>query len=105
MTKVLLNSRGFVIEVFDIESFSIYYLFYIEVKIFVREKWRHFGWVAKIFPDEKFCPTKVLLDDKVIVFPESVVTASNVRTVINFYAKILKCFPEKYFRIYSGFNL
>ena len=38
MTKVLLNSRGFVIEVFDIESFSIYYLFYIEVKIFVREK-------------------------------------------------------------------
>ena len=62
-------------------------------KIFVGEKWRNFGWVKKIFPDEKFCPMKVLPDKifpyNVIVFPKSVVTPSKIRTVINVYAKAL----------------
>ena len=64
--------------------------------------------MTKIFPDEKFCPTKVLSDevcpDKVIVFLKSVVTPSKMRTVINFYAKTFKGFPEKYFRGYCGFG-
>ena len=72
-------------------SFFIYYLFHIEVKIFVGEKWRNFGLVSKIFPE------------KVIVSPKSVVT-SKMRTVINFYAKALKHFPEKRFRVYRGFS-
>ena len=60
-----------------------------------------------MFPKEKFCPPKVLSDeifsDKVIVFPKSAVTPSKMRTGINFFAKALKGFPEKYFCRYRGF--
>ena len=67
-----------------------YYLFHIEGKIFVEEKWPNFGSVRKIFPDEIF-------PDKVIVFPKSVVTPSKIRTAINFCAKALKRFRESVF--------
>ena len=46
------------------------------------------------FPPRKILPDKIFID-KVIVFPKSVVTPSKIRTVINFYAKSLKRFPEK----------
>ena len=59
MTKILLNSRGFVIEV------TIFHT---------------------------------------IIFPKSVVTPSKIRSVINFYEKALKRFPEKYFCGYRGFG-
>ena len=35
---------------------------------------------------------------------KSVVTSSKMRTVINFYAKTIKGFPEKYFHGYWGFG-
>ena len=57
MTKILLNSRGFVIEVifFHILPFSY------RGKNFRRRKIT-FGWVRKILPDEVF-------PDKIIVLP------------------------------------
>ena len=51
----------------------------------------------KTLPDEIF-------SDKVILFPESVATPSKIYTVINFYAKAFKRFPEKLFRVYRGFG-
>ena len=47
MTKLLLNSGGFVIEII----FFMYYVFNIEVKIFVEEK-------GKTSPGEKFSPIR-----------------------------------------------
>ena len=38
----------------------------------------------------------------IIPFPKSVVSPSKILRVINFYAKTLKRFPEKYFRSYRG---
>ena len=73
MTKILLNSRGFVTEVmfFHILPFSY------RSKNFLWRKTTKF-WLGGDFPDEKFCPRKVLPDeifpDKVVVFPKSVVT-------------------------------
>ena len=58
-TKIILNSRGFVIEVTFFHK---------------------------------------------IIFPKSVVTPSKIRSVINFYAKALKRFPEKHSRGYRGFG-
>ena len=55
------------------------------------------------FPPRKILPDKILID-KVIVFPKSVVTPSKIRTVINFYAKSLKRFPEKLFGVNRGFS-
>ena len=55
------------------------------------------------FPPRKILPDKIFID-KVIVFPKSVVTPSKIRTVINFYAKSLKRFPEKLFGVYRGFS-
>ena len=40
----------------------------------------------------------------IIVFMISVVTLLKIGTVISFYAKVLKCFPGKYFREYCGFG-
>ena len=40
----------------------------------------------------------------IIIFKKSVVTPSKIHTVISFYAKALKCLPEKYFRKYWGFG-
>ena len=51
----------------------------------------------EIFPDEIF-------PEKVIVFPKSVMTPSKIRTVINFYAKALKRFPGRCFRVSRGFS-
>ena len=51
----------------------------------------------KIFPDKIF-------PDKVIAFPKSAVTPSKIYTVINYCAKALKHFHEKYFRGYCGFG-
>ena len=73
--------------------FFIYYLFHIEVKIFAGEKWQ-LG--EENFPRQKILSDKVF-PDRVIVSPKSVVTPSKIRTVINFYAKALKRFPESVF--------
>ena len=43
-------------------------------------------------------------NDKVIVFRKPVVTPSKIRTVINFYAKALKRFPEKGFHVHREFS-
>ena len=51
----------------------------------------------KVLPDE-------IYPDKVIVFPNSVVTASKIRTVINFYVKTLKRFPQNRFGVCRGFS-
>ena len=67
--------------------------FHIEVKIFAGEKWR-LG--EEYFARQKILPDKVF-PDKVIVSPKSVVTPSKIRTVINFFAKALKRFPESVF--------
>ena len=39
---------------------------------------------------------------RIIIFMKSVATSSKIRTVISFYAKALKCFPEKNLRGYCG---
>ena len=98
MTNILLNSQGFVIEVifFHILPFSY------RGKNFRRRKMTF--WLGEEnFPDKKFWRTK-FSPDKVIVFPKSVVTPSKIRTVTNFYDKLLKRFPEKCFRVYRGFG-
>ena len=91
MTKMLLNLRGFV----------IFYL--IEVKIFVTEKWRNFGKMRKSFPDKKscqtkFCPIRFLFSGNLLWRRQKYVLLSI------FYAKALKRFPEKRFRVYRGFS-
>ena len=91
MTKILLNSGGFVIEVifFHILPFSY------RGKNFRRRKMTF--WLGEEnFPDKKFWRTK-FSPDKVIVFPKSVVTPSKIRTAINFCAKALKRFRESVF--------
>ena len=50
-----------------------------------------------------FLPNEIF-PDKVIAFPKSVVTPSKIGTVINFYEKALKRFPEKHFHGYDGFG-
>ena len=55
------------------------------------------------FPRQKVLPDEIF-PDKVIVFPNSVVTASKIRTVINFYVKALKRFPQNRFGVYRGFS-
>ena len=65
--------------------------------------------MTKFWLDEKKFPRQKILPDEifpheVLVFPKSVVTPSKICTVINFYAKALKRFPEKRFRVYRGFS-
>ena len=58
--------------------------------------------------------TKILLNSRgsaveviffhTIIFQKSAVTPSKIRSVMNFNAKALKRFPEKYFRGYRGFG-
>ena len=40
----------------------------------------------------------------IIAYMKSVVASSKIRTVINFYAKTIKRFPEKYCHGYCGFG-
>ena len=37
-------------------------------------------------------------------FPESIVMPSKIRSIVNFYAKALQRFPEKYLWEYCGFG-
>ena len=99
MTNILLNSRGFVIEVilFLILPFSC------QGKNFCRRKMTKFWLGEENFPRQKILANEIF-PDKVIVFPKSVVTPSKIRTVTNFYDKVLKRFPEKCFRVYRGFG-
>ena len=85
MTKILLNSRGFVIEVilFLILPFSC------QGKNFCRRKMTKFWLGEENFPRQKILANEIF-PDKVIVFPKSVVTPSKIRTVISFYANALK---------------
>ena len=94
MASILLNSRVFVIQVifFHILPFSN------RGKNFRRRKMTKFWLGEENFPRRKVLPDKIFID-KIIVFPKSVVTPSKIRTVNNFYAKALKRFPEKCFRV------
>ena len=82
MTKILLNSKSFLIEVifFHILPFSY------QGENFRRRKMTKF-WLGQ----ENFAQS---------VFPKSDVTPSKIHTVINFYTKAFKRFPEKRFRVY-----
>ena len=73
MTKLLLNSGGFVIEII----FFYVLRFQYRGKNFLRRKRKNFA-RRKVFTDKIFT-------DKVIVFLKSVVAPSKIRTVINFY--------------------
>ena len=77
MTKILLNSRGFVIEVM---------FFSYRGKNFRWRKMTKFWLGDKNFARRKILPDEIF-PDKVVVFPKSVVTSSKIRTVINFSAK------------------
>ena len=94
MTKILLNSRGYVVEV-------IFYLmlhFSYRGKNFPRRKMAKFWLGEENFPRRKILLHKIF-PDKVIVFLKSVVKPSKIRTVIDFYVTALKRFPEKVFRV------
>ena len=92
MTKILLNSRGFVIEVI----FFLILPFSCQGKNFCRRKMTKFWLGEEIFPRQKILANEIF-PDKVIVFPKSVVTPSKIRTAINFCAKALKRFRESVF--------
>ena len=85
MTKILVNSRGFVIEVI----FFLILPFPYQGKNFCRRKMTKFWLGEENFPRQKILPNEIF-PDKVIVFPKSVVTSSKIRTVISFYANALK---------------
>ena len=94
MTKILLNSRGYVVEVI----FYLMLLFSYRGKNFPRRKMAKFWLGEENFPRRKILLHKIF-PDKVIVFLKSVVKPSKIRTVINFYVTALKRFPEKVFRV------
>ena len=99
MTKILLNSRGFVIEVifFHILPFSY------RGKNFRRRKITKFWQSEENFSRQKILPEEIF-PGRVIVFPKSVETPSKIHTVINFYVNPLKRFPKKRFRVYPGLS-
>ena len=99
MTNISQNSRGFVIEVIFLHILPTSN----RGKNFCRRKMTKFWLGQEKFPRQKILPDEIF-SDKVIVFPKSVVTLSKIRSVINFYAKALKRFPEKRFCVYRGFS-
>ena len=100
MTKILLNSRGFVTEVI----FSHILTFSDRGKKFSRRRMTKFWLGEKNFPWQNALSDEIF-PEKVIAFPKSAVTASKIRTVINFYGKIFKRLSEKRFHVYRGFSL
>ena len=100
MTKILLNSRGFVTEVI----FSHILPFSDRGKKFSRRRMTKFWLGEKNFPWQNALSDEIF-PEKVIAFPKSAVTASKILTVINFYGKIFKRLSEKRFHVYRGFSL
>ena len=85
MTNILLNSRGFVIEVI----FFLILPFSYQGKNFCTWKKTKFWPGEENFPRQKILLNEIF-PDKVIVFQKSLVTPSKIRTVFSFYANALK---------------